>query len=817
MLDYKDASFFTSFFQNHLDFNLVEEFKESDDKEEKNLYVGLVEVKNTIHPLIIRVEIPFTFPHSKLIFRTKSISGYPHLIHSGKIKYGDWFCLNTPFAESVVEQLNQEILRLKEWIIRQMRADLPAVIEDVSVRSALALANAYEWENPDEVKEFSSDATFTFVGDFEKDADNFPDKLGFLHCIKTHDKRYYAFKNEHSFTQYKLPYIIVEKKTISTDIFDDFLKLKRFFDWDSTNCSHLLKDIIINEDWKFIENYLCGDINLNEEEALQIIKDLRIELSKDVSYLSENSNDIKVAIRHLRKGSGIKKINVPHMHKSTILSYLDKIEQSVYVNHGIKRKLEIDDKKHEYDAEDATIDEYLENGQYEFKAFALGVKSIDSIDWLIFLTRDCSIKENEETISYDLGLGCVAFTRNTSVPLLYLGTQSIDFSMFFGRGCLCSSLRAKRIAIVGLGAIGSMVAESLVHSGVSKIGLWDSDIIEPGNICRSTYTLADIGESKVQAIENKIKSINPFIEAKEIKAHGHWFMYNANYSEYVGGSFYDNVNYKSQEDSIKEIQDFDLIIDCTGSNEMLHFLSYAVPKKELISFCITNHANELVCTTNADGNAFELRKAYLSRIEQDTKNFYVEGSGCYSPTFLAKYFDIASLVNCCIRELDNTTNEGKVMHSCVLNYCKSGILIDYIHTYKLKDYKIYLNIPEETILDAKEMTMTDGNCLGYVLGCYSADGKQIMITHIVEYLSAKEKLNDAYSTSKGIIDYIGDYAYSDYENDSYSSELFDSIAAKSADDEINTNNPLLIIKKKDGSLSFLLFINNELVPFEEMN
>ena len=362
-----------------------------------------------------------------------------------------------------------------------------------------------------------------------------------------------------------------------------------------------------------------------------------------------------------------------------------------------------------------------------------------------------------------------------------------------------------------------MVAESLAHSGVSKIGLWDSDIIEPGNICRSTYTLADIGESKVQAIENKIKSINPFIEAKEIKAHGYWLMYNANYSKYVEGSFYDNVNYKSQEESLKEIQDFDMIIDCTGSNEMLHFLSYAVPEKELISLCITNHANELVCTTNADGNAFELRKAYLSRIEQDTKNFYVEGSGCYSPTFLAKYFDIASLVNCCIRRLDSTINDGKIMHSCVLSHCNRGILIDYIHTYKLKDYNIYLNIPEETILDAQEMTMTDGSCLGYVLGCYSADGKQIMITHIVKYLSAKEKLNDAYSTSKGIIDYIGDYAYSDYENDSYSSDLFDSIAAKSADDEINTNNPLLIIKKKDGSLSFLLFINNELVPFEEMN
>lgn len=817
MFDYKDALFFTSYFQNHPDFNLVEEFKESDDEGEKNIYVGLVEVKNTIHPLIIRVEIPFTFPHSKLTFRTKSLSGYPHLIHNGKIKYGDWFCLNTPFAESVVEQLNQEISRLKEWITRQMRPDLPAVIKDDSVLKALALSNAYEWENPDEVKEFSSDAMLTFVGNFEKNADNFSDKLGYFHCIKTHDNRYYAFKNEHSFTKYKLPYIIVEKDYISTEIFDDFLKLKRFFDWDSTNCSHLLKDIRINEDWEFIENYSCGNINLNEEEALQIIKDLRTELSKEVSYLSENSNDIKVAIRRFREKRCSTKINVPHTHKSRILSYLDKIEQSVYVNHGIKRKLEIDDKGIEYDAEDAIIDDYLENGQYEFKAFALGVKSIDSIDWLIFLTRDCSINENEETISYDLGFGCVAFTRNTSVPLLYLGTQSIDFSMFFGRGCLCSSLREKRIAIVGLGAIGSMVAESLAHSGISKIGLWDSDIIEPGNICRSTYSLADIGESKVRAIANKIISINPFIDAREIKAHGYWYMHNANYCEYIEGSFYDNVNYKSQEDSIKEIQEFDMIIDCTGSNEMLHFLSYTVPQNKLISLCITNHANELVCTTNADGNAFELRKAYLSRIEQDTKNFYIEGSGCYSPTFLAKYFDIASLVNSCIRELDNTTNEGKVMHSCVLSHCKSGILIDHIHTYKLKDYNIYLNIPEETILDAKEMTMTDGSCLGYILGCYSADGKQIMITNIVEYLSAKEKLNDAYSTSKGIIDYIGDYAYSDYENDSYSSDLFDSIAAKSADDEINTNNPLLIIKKKDGSLSFLLFINNELVPFEEMN
>ena len=815
MFDYKDALFFTSYFQNHPDFNLVEEFKESDDEDEKNIYVGLVEVKNTIHPLIIRVEIPFTFPHSKLTFRTKSLSGYPHLIHNGKIKYGDWFCLNTPFAESVVEQLNQEISRLKEWITRQMRADLPAVIEDTSVRSALALANAYEWENPDEVKEFSSNATFTFVGDFEKDADNFPDKLGFLHCIKTHDNRYYAFKCKQTFTNYKLPYIIVDELPNQIDKLDDFIKLRENYGWSDDICSHLLKSIDTNNTWQISDHSSFFGINISEEEALQQINYIRQELAKQTSYVTGTRSEHGGFILNRNKPQ---KINVLPVHKNLILSFLDEIEPSIHTNHGVKidpKRIIVDNPTEEEYEQQAMIDDWIEFGQFEFKPFIFGVKVDQRIYWLLLYTNHTTTKS--ESVSYDLGVRQISIKRNKSITLWRVSTQSIDSSMFFGRGCLCDNLKKKRIAIVGLGAIGSMVAESLAHSGVSKIGLWDSDIIEPGNICRSTYTLADIGESKVQAIENKIKSINPFIEAKEIKAHGHWFMHNANYSEYVEGSFYDNVNYKSQEDSLKEIQDFDMIIDCTGSNEMLHFLSYAVPKNELVSLCITNHANELVCTTNADGNAFELRKAYLSRIEQDTKNFYVEGSGCYSPTFLAKYFDIASLVNCCIRNLDNTINEGKIMHSCVLSHCKSGILIDYIHTYKLKDYKIYLNIPEETILDAKEMTMTDGSCLGYVLGCYSADGKQIMITHIVEYLSAKEKLNDAYSTSKGIIDYIGDYAYSNYENDSYSSDLFDSIAAKSADDEINTNNPLLIIKKKDGSLSFLLFINNELVPFEEMN
>lgn len=272
--------------------------------------------------------------------------------------------------------------------------------------------------------------------------------------------------------------------------------------------------------------------------------------------------------------------------------------------------------------------------------------------------------------------------------------------MYFGRGSFSKSFNSKRVALVGLGAIGSMVASSLAHCGVSKIGLWDFDIVEPGNICRSAYTIKNMGESKVSAIDSIIRSINPFVETR---THGYWLEYDANTIKFIGTSFYANVNYNSQEDASKELEGYDLVIDCTGSNEMLHFLSYAASNAEIISMCITNHANDLLCISNRDGNPFELRKAYLSRIEQDTKNFYIEGEGCYSPTFLANNCDIASLVNLALRDLNLNMEKGNLMHSTIYSYSERGIISDRISTYKLEGYDITLNVSKETLYDAEEM------------------------------------------------------------------------------------------------------------------
>lgn len=816
MFDYKNAQFYTDYFSSLEGFSLLEEFKDSEDEKEKNLYVGSVEVLNTIHPLVLRVEIPFTFPHNKLVFRTKSLSGYPHLIHNGKIEYGDWFCLNTPFAETPEEQLNQEITRLKEWISHQMREDLPAIIKDANVKKALAFANAYEWENLDEVKEFSSIAIITFVGQEIQLRSSYKELTGYFDCVKSPDNRIYAFSHNIDGTNYKLPYIIVKEVPENVSILEDFLLMKDFYGWDEETCHHLLS----KSNYKSAKNTFVWsspkyEVEYTEEQALNIANDVISELEKEESYLDKKKPFIYSIIKKEQFKETIRK-KIPPCHKKLIIEELMNLKKEIITNNGIKY---IEAPWHKVSEELMTeeeekVEDWVQFGQYVYDYFVVGFEHGKEIQWVLFFTNPASIKNNQ--ISYDIKIRTININSLVSIKMDKASPQYITKEMFFGRGALCPILAGKHIALVGLGAIGSIVADVLTHSGIQYIGLWDGDIVEPGNICRSSYQLRDLGQSKVDAIKTKIQSINPFVNISEVIPHGYW-SYDANFSNYVNGTFYGNVNYNNQEEAVKQLDNFDLIIDCTGSNEMLHFLSYAASNIDIISMCITNHANDLLCITNKDGNPFELRKAYLSRIEQDTKNFYIEGEGCYSPTFLANNCDIASLVNLALRDLNLSMDKGTLMHSTIYSYSERGIIADRISTYKLEGYDITLNVSKETLYDAEEMNDSADGAIGYIFGSYSKDGKQVMITHIVDALNAEGLLSDAFETSKGLIDYIGDYHYSGEKSETYSASSFELIASKAEDCSINTNNPLLAVRNPDGSITFFLYINNELVKFSPMS
>ena len=72
-------------------------------------------------------------------------------------------------------------------------------------------------------------------------------------------------------------------------------------------------------------------------------------------------------------------------------------------------------------------------------------------------------------------------------------------------------LKAACVGIAGAGGLGSVVAENLARAGVGKLVIADFDSVEPSNLNRQRYSLAQLGMPKVQALAENIGCFNPFV------------------------------------------------------------------------------------------------------------------------------------------------------------------------------------------------------------------------------------------------------------------------------------------------------------------
>ncbi len=119
-------------------------------------------------------------------------------------------------------------------------------------------------------------------------------------------------------------------------------------------------------------------------------------------------------------------------------------------------------------------------------------------------------------------------------------------------------LEKSKVAIIGVGALGSLTSELLVRSGVKNLILFDHDFIESSNLQRQhLFKFNDIKKPKVKVAKKYLKEINPKVSIK------------------------DCLESLSSE-NIKKIRKVDLVLDCTD-NMQTRFL--------LNDFCVKNQIN----------------------------------------------------------------------------------------------------------------------------------------------------------------------------------------------------------------------------------
>ena len=105
-------------------------------------------------------------------------------------------------------------------------------------------------------------------------------------------------------------------------------------------------------------------------------------------------------------------------------------------------------------------------------------------------------------------------------------------------------IRNTTVAIVGIGALGSVSSELLCRSGIGKLILIDRDFVDLTNLQRQVlYEESDIGRPKAMAAEEHLKRIN-----SEIKIESHVI----------------DLNFRNIENILKEA---DIIIDGTDNLE----------------------------------------------------------------------------------------------------------------------------------------------------------------------------------------------------------------------------------------------------------
>lgn len=229
------------------------------------------------------------------------------------------------------------------------------------------------------------------------------------------------------------------------------------------------------------------------------------------------------------------------------------------------------------------------------------------------------------------------------VPIEWAQSRNVSYDYFFGRGLLPSSITDKKVLLLGLGAIGSQIAQVLVRGGLKSLSIYDIDVKTPGNICRSEYFFASGFLSKSIELKRILGCISPFVNCMDL--------HDVNLDNQIKNC----INDPNKKKEVEEFFNFyDLVIDCTTDNDMMHCLDQLQLKADIINLSITNKAKEFVCVFSP--NIVETVEFLYNNVFDSVSPDLYFPSGCWNPTFKASYNDIACLVQVAVKYIVRMLN-----------------------------------------------------------------------------------------------------------------------------------------------------------------
>ncbi|WP_269317796.1 HesA/MoeB/ThiF family protein [Exiguobacterium sp. KJ 601] len=219
-------------------------------------------------------------------------------------------------------------------------------------------------------------------------------------------------------------------------------------------------------------------------------------------------------------------------------------------------------------------------------------------------------------------------------------------SAVMSRGMLPKKISDSKILLIGAGALGSSVGELLVRAGVEKLGIIDYDNLEMGNLTRHTLLLNEIGNNKAEALT---KRLNKTSLHSKVESHAGTLKYNL-------------------ENNIEQLRKYNVILDCTGDDEVLMQLQQYQWSdiKQFISISLGFEGRKLFLFSNYSFYFhYDLFRECVDpwladeSTQFNEKQLPREGLGCWHPLFPARADDVWILAATAIKKLEAIYNETK--------------------------------------------------------------------------------------------------------------------------------------------------------------
>ena len=78
-------------------------------------------------------------------------------------------------------------------------------------------------------------------------------------------------------------------------------------------------------------------------------------------------------------------------------------------------------------------------------------------------------------------------------------------------------LRGAKVAVAGLGGLGSNIAVMLARSGIGHLFLVDFDVVDVTNLNRQMYFISHLGLPKTEALPQILYQINPYLSCESMR------------------------------------------------------------------------------------------------------------------------------------------------------------------------------------------------------------------------------------------------------------------------------------------------------------